>query len=143
MARLHGPLPRPGPWRGARRERRRGALFATAMWALGAGDGQAIVIHPARTTSLIVGYRCQLSIATPMAQWPALKRVHVEKGVWERGAWVSQGDYAYGVDQSRSTIGVGLSRAGRGVRALVTCGPFVASGSSRQKKNTDKNRWGG
>ena len=116
---------------------------SNSVWALGAGDGQAVVIHPAENEFVIVGYRCQLSITTPMAQWPALKRVHVEKGRVGAGRVGGPGRLCLRRGPEPQHHRGRAERAGSGVHALVTCGPFAASGSSRQKKNTDKHRWGG
>lgn len=74
------------------------------------GDGQAIVIHPAKNEFLIVGYRSGVSLATPMAKWPAARRIHVEHGTWEQGHWQSAGEYPHTINQSSSTIGVRLNR---------------------------------
>jgi hypothetical protein len=84
--------------------------FSNAPWGTHESDGQAIVIHPAENEFLIVGYRCGVSIPTPMARWPEAKRVRVEHGTWERGEWKREGDYPYNLNQSNSTVGVGFDK---------------------------------
>lgn len=83
--------------------------FTSAAWGPEPSDGQAIVIHPTENEFLIVGYRCGLSITTPMAKWPAAKQVRVERGAWRDGQWQSEGDYPHTLNQSTSTVNVGLS----------------------------------
>jgi hypothetical protein len=72
----------------------------------GAGDGQAIVIHPEPNEFTIVGYRCHVSIDTEMAAWPALRRIRIESGFWDRDRWQKKGECWYTINQSASTIGL-------------------------------------
>ena len=70
----------------------------------GHDNGQAIVIHPQPNEFWIVGYRCEVTIATEMARWPALRQIHVEAGFWDKNLWQPGGACWNGIDQSAQTI---------------------------------------
>jgi Beta-galactosidase len=75
----------------------------------GAGNGQAIVIHPSGHEFLIVGYRCNASFHSPNFTWPAIKDLRVETGAFDGNKWRPDGAPQYGIDESHQTLGVRLS----------------------------------
>jgi len=82
----------------------------------GERDGQAIVVALAAGDIVVAGYRCSVSIATETAVWPQLRRIRVEKGIWEGWEWVRQGEVLYQIDQNRRCIDVMLD-----VSMVVRC----------------------
>jgi len=81
-----------------------GAKVAVAS----AEDGQAIVIHPAPHEFVIIGYRCEVSIANEIFTWPTLEKVRVEKGHWVGNRWESEGEAVYGINQPNKTLEIDL-----------------------------------
>jgi hypothetical protein len=75
----------------------------------GAGDGQAIVIHPAPGEFILVGFRCRVSIGDDDYLWPDLRRVRVETGRFEGGAWHAEGVPHHTFDQASRSLGVTLA----------------------------------
>ena len=74
----------------------------------GEDNGQAIIIHPAGHEFLIVGYRAGVEFQDPAFLWPAIKNVRVEKGYWSGDRWISEGEPAYGFNQSSKSLGIDL-----------------------------------
>jgi len=74
----------------------------------GENNGQAILLHPSGHEFLAVGYRSQISWKDPAFSWPEIKKVLVEKVVWNRDRWEREGEPAYGVDQSNKVLSIDL-----------------------------------
>ncbi len=82
------------------------------MVVSGEDDGQAIVIRPASNEYLIIGFRCQVELWSDMFAWPALQRVHVERGRFDGLVWKALGEPSeYGVNPTQKTLDVGLDAA--------------------------------
>jgi hypothetical protein len=78
----------------------------------GEDNGQAIVIHPAPNEFLIIGFRCQVELWSDMFAWPALQKVHVERGHFDRLVWKALGEPSeYGVNPTQKTLDVDLDAA--------------------------------
>jgi hypothetical protein len=75
----------------------------------GEQNGQAIVIRLEKHKFLVIGYRCNVSFEDPSFVWPALQQVRVEKGRYVGDQWRQEGEPEYWINQSRSTLGIGLS----------------------------------
>ncbi len=76
--------------------------------ASGDENGQVIVVHSAANEFLIVGYRSDVSLWNDVFRWPALKRVHAEKGSSVGDQWRNDGEPLYEVDQVERRLGVHL-----------------------------------
>jgi len=74
--------------------------------ASGDENGQVIIMHPAAREFLLVGYRSDVSLWNEALRWPALKRLHVEKGSWVGDQWRSAEEPLYEVDQMERRLGV-------------------------------------
>jgi len=82
-------------------------------------NGQAIVIHPATSEFIVVGYRCNVSIHGDQFVWPALQEVKVQRGRSEGGVWKQEGEPYFGIDQSHRKLNLYLESP-QAIR--VTCG---------------------
>jgi hypothetical protein len=71
-------------------------------------NGQAIVIHASGNEFLAVGYRSQVSWNGPAFSWPRMKDLRVERVVWNRDHWDSDGEPVFGIDQSGKILSVDL-----------------------------------
>ncbi|WP_263368730.1 DUF5597 domain-containing protein [Edaphobacter bradus] len=67
----------------------------------GAQNGQAIVIQLSDHEFLFVGYRVNVSLENATFRWPMLKNVQVERGRWSGQQWVTEGEPAYWINQSK------------------------------------------
>jgi hypothetical protein len=74
----------------------------------GVNNGQAIIIHPREREFLVVGYRCTLTVHDAAFVWPGVKNVRVERGQWTANGWNTEGEAAYGFDQSNKTLDIEL-----------------------------------
>ena len=74
-------------------------------------DGQAIVIHASGNEFLAVGYHSQVSWNDPAFTWPKIKDLRVERVVWNRDHWDSDGEPDFSVDQSHKILSVDLDSA--------------------------------
>jgi hypothetical protein len=72
----------------------------------GERDGQAIVVHPSNHEILIVGFRSEVSLASPVFEWPTMRNIHVQRVRWETDRWANDGEPSYDVDQSRKILEV-------------------------------------
>ena len=86
-------------------------LNGAKVMVSGQANGQVIIIHPNEREFLIAGYRCQISIATDKAIWPALKNIKVEKGKWDGDQWIVEGEVHYSINQSDCTIGISINKS--------------------------------
>ncbi|MBI1983511.1 MAG: hypothetical protein HYS61_04870 [Acidobacteria bacterium] len=78
----------------------------------GEDNGQAIVIHPAQNEYLIMGFRCEVSLWSPMFGWPDLEKVRVERGRFNGVDWKAEGPAAeYGVNPTQKALFVYLDAA--------------------------------
>ena len=75
-------------------------------------NGQAMILSPAEHKLLIVGYRTGVSIKSSEFVWPALKNLRVQRGFWDGDQWTATGEAQYGIDQSHSTVFVGVEEPG-------------------------------
>ncbi len=74
----------------------------------GERDGQAIVVVLAPGDIVAAGYRCSVSITAETAVWPQVRRIRVEKGIWDGWKWMRQGEALYQIDQHRRCIDIML-----------------------------------
>lgn len=74
----------------------------------GQDDGQAIIIHPGGHEFLVVGFRARVSWQDDTFSWPEIQKLRVERVVWNRNRWEGDGEPAYGVNQSTTTLSVDL-----------------------------------
>jgi hypothetical protein len=72
----------------------------------GERDGQAIVVHPSNHEILIVGFRSEVSLASPVFEWPRMRNIRVQRVRWETDGWANDGEPSYDVDQSRKILQV-------------------------------------
>jgi len=78
----------------------------------GEDNGQAIVIHPSPNEYLIIGFRCQVALWSEMFAWPALQKVHVERGRFDGLVWKALGEPSeYGINPTQKTLYVGVDTA--------------------------------
>jgi hypothetical protein len=75
----------------------------------GANDGQVIVVHLSGREFLLVGYRASVAFEDAAFRWPALRSLHVENGYWADLTWIKDGEPAYWVDQSKTSVSVELA----------------------------------
>lgn len=58
----------------------------------GSENGQAIVLQPSKHELILIGYRCEITVAPASnATWQDLSRVKVEKGTWSKDKWLQDG----------------------------------------------------
>ena len=69
-------------------------------------DGQAIVIHPGGHEFLVVGFRTRVSWQDAALSWPQILKLRVERVAWNGSHWASDGEAAYGVNQSNKILSV-------------------------------------
>jgi len=57
--------------------------------------GQMMVLHPEPDEFLVIGWKASVRLDSPMAKWPALKKLRVEAGRWEGSRWIPAPDPVY------------------------------------------------
>lgn len=75
----------------------------------GRGDGQLIVVRPKENEFIICGYRSRIVVETEAARFPLSKNVRAERGRFDGGTWICEGEAQNGVDQSHSRVSVTLT----------------------------------
>ena len=74
----------------------------------GEHNGKAIVVHVSGRNFLVVGYRASVSFEDPSFQWPAIRKIKVERVAWSGGGWRTDREAEYGINQSAKTLDVEL-----------------------------------
>jgi hypothetical protein len=57
--------------------------------------GQLMILHPEPDEFLVIGWKASVTLETPMAKWPTLKKLRVEAGRWEGLRWSPAPDPVY------------------------------------------------
>jgi len=70
--------------------------------------GQLMVLHPEPDEFLVIGWKASVTLETPMAKWPALKKLRVEAGRWEGPRWIPAPDPVYYAVQDERAVRIRL-----------------------------------
>ena len=70
--------------------------------------GQLMVLHPEPDEFLVIGWKASVTLETPLAKWPALKKLRVEAGRWDGPRWVPAPDPVYYNVQSEREVRIRL-----------------------------------
>jgi hypothetical protein len=70
--------------------------------------GQLMVLHPEPDEFLVIGWKASVTLETPMAKWPALKKLRVEAGRWEGPRWLPAPDPVYYAVQDERAVRIRL-----------------------------------
>jgi hypothetical protein len=70
--------------------------------------GQAMILHPDPNEFLVMGWKAAVTFETPLAKWPALKKLRVEAGRWEGPRWIPADDPVYYAVQNEREVRVRL-----------------------------------
>lgn len=70
--------------------------------------GQLMILHPEPDEFLVIGWKSSVTLETPMAKWPTLKKLRVEAGRWEGLRWSPAPDPVYYAVQGERAVRIRL-----------------------------------
>lgn len=70
--------------------------------------GQLMILHPEPDEFLVIGWKASVTLETPMAKWPTLKKLRVEAGRWEGLGWSPAPDPVYYAVQGERAVRIRL-----------------------------------
>src|ERR1035437_8541866 len=70
--------------------------------------GQLMILHPEPDEFLVIGWKASVTLETPMAKWPTLKKLRVEAGRWEGLRWSPAPDPVYYAVQGERAVRIRL-----------------------------------
>jgi hypothetical protein len=70
--------------------------------------GQIMILHPEPGEFVVIGWKVSVKLDTPLAKWPALKKLQVESGHWDGPRWVPSPAPVYYAVENEQTVRIRL-----------------------------------